>query len=131
MAKKDNSLIFAIDFDGTCVEHDYPAVGLDVEGAVEVLRALQSQGHRLILYTMRSGELLDAACRWFKERKIELWGVNENPEQREWTQSPKVYADYYIDDSALGCPIMFVDGVRRPVVCWAKVRSLLEYNRVL
>ena len=29
------SLIIAVDFDGTCVEHDYPAIGLDVEGAVK------------------------------------------------------------------------------------------------
>ena len=142
----NNSLIIAIDFDGTCVEHDYPSVGMDVEGAVETLRSLQAHGHQLILFTMRPGERLEAAkrwfkerqgtklddaVRWFKERKIELWSVNHNPEQKEWTESCKVYADYYIDDSALGCPIMFIDGVRRPVVNWAKVRSLLEYNRIL
>ena len=127
----DNNLVIAIDFDGTCVEHDYPAVGLEVEGAVETLRALIKRGHKLILFTMRSGEKLEAAVRWFRDRKIELWAVNENPEQRSWTSSPKVYADYYIDDSALGCPIMFIDGVRRPVVNWSKVRAMLEYNRVL
>lgn len=125
------SLIIAVDFDGTCVEHDYPAVGLDVEGAAETLRALNKRGHRLILYTMRSGAKLEAAQRWFKQHNIELWSANRNPEQEEWTESPKVYAHYYIDDSALGCPIMFIDGVRRPVVNWAKVRELLEYNRVL
>ena len=127
----DSRLIIAIDFDGTCVEHDYPAVGLEVEGAVETLRALNKRGHRLILFTMRSGEKLEAAERWFRDRKIELWAVNENPEQRSWTASPKVYADYYIDDSALGCPIMFIDGVRHPVVNWSKVRTMLEYNRIL
>lgn len=126
-----NSLVIAIDFDGTCVEHDYPDVGLDVEGAVDVLRALTAKGHRLVLYTMRSGAKLDAATRWFKERKIELWSINHNPEQAEWTESIKVYADYYIDDAALGCPIMFIDGVRRPVVNWSKVRTLLENNHVL
>ena len=128
---KDKGYIIAVDFDGTCVEHDYPAVGMEVEGAVEVLRALVKQGHRIILYTMRSGSKLDAAIKWFNDRKIELWAVNRNPEQEEWTESPKVYADMYIDDSALGCPIMFIDGVRRPVVCWAKVRTWLEYNRIL
>ena len=127
----DSNLVIAIDFDGTCVEHDYPAIGLEVEGAVETLRALNKRGHRLILFTMRSGEKLEAAVRWFRDRKIELWAVNENPEQRSWTTSPKVYADYYIDDSALGCPIMFIDGVRHPVVNWSKVRTMLEYNRVL
>ena len=124
-------MVIAIDFDGTCVEHDYPAVGLDVEGAVDTLRALNKRGHRLILYTMRSGDKLEAALKWFKERKITLWAVNRNPEQEEWTSSPKVFADIYIDDSALGCPIMFIDGVRHPVVKWAKVRTQLEFDGVL
>lgn len=128
---KDSRWTIAIDFDGTCVEHDYPAVGMDVEGAVDTLRALNKRGHRLILYTMRSGEKLETALKWFKERKITLWAVNCNPEQREWTESPKVFADLYIDDSALGCPIMFIDGVRRPVVKWAKVRTQLELDGVL
>lgn len=127
----EKNLVIAIDFDGTCVEHDYPSVGLEVEGAVETLRALVKHGHRLILFTMRSGERLEAAVRWFRDRKIELWAINENPEQKSWTASPKVYADYYIDDSALGCPIMFIDGVRHHVVNWSKVRQMLEYNRVL
>ncbi len=124
-------MIIAVDFDGTCVEHDYPDVGLDVEGAVETLSALTAKGHRLILFTMRSGAKLEAAERWFRDRKIELWAVNRNPEQREWTESTKVFADIYIDDSALGCPIMFIDGVRRPVIDWRKVRDLLVYNGVL
>ena len=128
---KDSGYIIAVDFDGTCVEHNYPAIGMEVEGAVDVLRALNKHGHRIILNTMRSGDKLDAAVKWFRDRKIELWGVNRNPEQEEWTSSPKVYADLYIDDSALGCPIMFIDGARRPVVKWSKVRTLLEYEGVL
>lgn len=124
-------LIIAVDFDGTCVEHDYPAVGLDVEGAVKTLRDINAKGHRIILYTMRSGAKLEAAQRWFKRHDIALWATNENPEQKEWTESTKVFADYYIDDCAVGCPIMFIDGVRRPVVNWAKVREFLEYHRVL
>ena len=128
---KDKGYIIAVDFDGTCVEHNYPAIGIEVEGAVEVLRALNKRGHRIILNTMRSGEKLDAAVKWFSDRKIELWSVNHNPEQEEWTSSPKVYADIYIDDSALGCPIMFIDGVRSPVVKWSKVRTMLENDGVL
>jgi hypothetical protein len=126
-----NSYVIAIDFDGTCVEHEYPSVGMDVEGAVETLRALSNKGHRLILFTMRSGDKLDKAVKWFKDRNIELWAVNENPEQKQWTESPKVFADVYIDDAALGCPIMFIDGVRRPVVNWRKVREQLEYHGYL
>jgi hypothetical protein len=128
---KDSGYIIAVDFDGTCVEHNYPAIGMEVEGAVDVLRTLNKRGHRIILNTMRSGEKLDAAVKWFRDRKVELWAVNRNPEQEEWTSSPKVYADLYIDDSALGCPIMFIDGLRKPVVKWSKVRTLLENDGIL
>lgn len=128
---KDKGYVIAVDFDGTCVEHNYPAIGMDVEGAVEVLRTLNKHGHRIILNTMRSGQRLEAAVRWFRDRKIELWAVNRNPEQECWTTSPKVYADIYIDDSALGCPLIFLEGVRRPVVNWSKVRQLLESDGMI
>ena len=128
---KDKGYVIAVDFDGTCVEHNYPAIGMDVEGAVEVLRELNKHGHRIILNTMRSGQRLEAAVRWFRDRKIELWAVNRNPEQDQWTSSPKVYADIYIDDSALGCPLIFLEGVRSPVVDWKRVRRALESDGVL
>lgn len=128
---KDKGCVIAVDFDGTCVEHNYPAIGMDVEGAVDVLRTLNKHGHLIILNTMRSGQRLEAAIRWFRDRKIELWAVNRNPEQEQWTSSPKVYADIYIDDSALGCPLIFLEGVRRPVVNWSKVRQLLESDGMI
>lgn len=128
---KDKGYVIAVDFDGTCVEHNYPAIGMDVEGAVEVLRTLNKHGHRIILNTMRSGQRLEAAVRWFRDRKIELWAVNRNPEQECWTSSPKVYADIYIDDSALGCPVRFIDGTSRPIVDWKSVRRVLESDGVL
>ena len=106
--------IIAIDFDGTVVTHAYPHMGMDA-GAVPVLN----------LYTMRSGQLLEKAVQWFKEQKIPLYAINENPGQKSWTSSPKVHADLYIDDSALGCPIRFMDGVARPVADWVKIRQQL------
>ena len=106
-----NALI-AVDFDGTVVTHAYPEIGDDA-GAVPVL------------YTMRHGKLLDDAIRWFRERGIPLYAVNENPSQQRWTSSPKVHADLYIDDSSLGCPIRFVDGVKRPVADWTRIREQL------
>lgn len=130
MAHRNNNICIAVDFDGTCVTHEYPHTGLDV-GAVPVLRELVESGCKLILCTMRSGELLERACDWFKKNGLPLYGVNSNPTQKEWTSSPKVYADIYIDDSALGCPIKFRDGVVRPFVDWVKVRELLVRDGIL
>lgn len=123
-------MIIALDFDGTIVTHEYPYVGDDI-GAVPVLKELIAAGHQLILFTMRSGKLLDDALAWFERNGIELYAVNENPEQKSWTSSAKVHANIYIDDCALGCPIRFEDGVRRPFVDWQKVREILAYNRVI
>ena len=105
------SKIIAVDFDGTCVTHEYPDVGEDV-GAVPVLRKLVQHGHRIILFTMRSGRSLVDAIKWFEQNDIPLFGVNTNPEQHTWTASPKPYAHIYIDDAALGCPL--TSNINRP-----------------
>lgn len=123
-------MIIAIDFDGTCVTHEYPRIGLTI-GAGPVLVSLVHKGHKLVLNTMRSGQELQDAVDWFKQYNIELYGVNENPTQKEWTSSPKVYADLYIDDAALGCPLTSTWGVARPYVDWGKVRQLLKEKGIL
>ena len=116
--------IIALDFDGTVVTHAYPEVGEDI-GAVAVLKELVAQEDKLILWTMRSSTLLEDAVAWFKKHDIPLWGINENPSQKEWTESPKLHADLLIDDSALGCPTCFLDGERRPAADWRRIRELL------
>ena len=51
-------LIIAVDFDGTIVEDAYPKIGKTRIFAFETLKRLQQDGHRLILWTYRSGCLL-------------------------------------------------------------------------
>ena len=124
-------MIIGIDFDGTCVTHDYPRIGKEI-GAIEVLKRLVEAGHKLILNTMRSGKELQDAIDWFNENGIELYGVNENPTQKRWTQSPKVYAHLYIDDAALGCPLRMNSALsERPFVDWEVVSFLLEDNAII
>ena len=117
-------LYIAVDFDGTCVTHEYPYLGQDV-GAVPVLKELVEQGHNLILYTMRSGKLEKEAVQWLKDNGIEHYAVNSNPTQKKWTKSPKIHADVYIDDGALGCPLVHSMRTSRPYVDWVKVREWL------
>ena len=114
-------MYIAIDFDGTCVTHDYPRIGKDIH-AIPVLKKLVSNGHKLILNTMRSGKELDDAVNWFKENNIELFGINENPTQKRWTNSPKVYAHMYIDDAAFGCPLLNIPEISdRSFVNWVSI----------
>jgi len=128
----NKEVYIAVDFDGTVVTHDYPLVGKDVPDAVDVLLDIQANGHKIILNTMRSDEKLEEAANWFKKRGIELYGVNENPSQKIWTKSPKIYAHRYVDDAAIGCPLIYnIDGVfydeefpihPRAYVDWVAVR---------
>lgn len=80
-----------------------------------------------------SNDILQDAIDWFKENEIPLWGINENPKQKEWTSSPKVYANIYIDDAALGTPLIYAkEGeLYRPYVDWNRMRTLLKIKGVL
>jgi len=118
-------MIIAVDFDGTCTTHEYPRIGRDI-GAEPVLKRLSAAGHSLILWTMRSDKYLEEAVQWFRARKIPLYGINSNPAQKEWTNSPKVYAHLYIDDAALGIPLcMPINAQERPFVDWQAVELML------
>jgi hydroxymethylpyrimidine pyrophosphatase-like HAD family hydrolase len=119
--------IIAVDFDGTVVTHEYPDVGNDVPYAVEVLKRLDANGVKIILWTMRHGAELQDAVDWYEKKGIPLFGVNQNPQQIEWTQSPKCYAQVYVDDAALGCPVKRpMNSTGRPFVDWQAVEKLLQ-----
>ena len=118
-------MYIAVDFDGTCVTHEYPRIGKDI-GAVPVLKKLSNSGHKIILNTMRSGKELAEAIKWFIDNDIPLFGANENPTQKSWTDSPKVHANVYIDDCGIGCPLTFDHAVSsRPFVNWVMVEEIL------
>lgn len=124
-------MIIAIDFDGTCVTHMYPSIGEDI-GAIPVLKDLIAEGHQLILFTMRGGTCLAKAVQWFTDNDIDLYGVNTNPTQSIWTDSPKAYAEIYIDDAALGVPLVRpVTKGERDHVDWSEIRKILTNSGVL
>lgn len=112
-----------IDFDGTVVTHDYPNIGKPI-GSVPVLKKLVENGHKLILFTMRSGEQLEEAVKWFSDMGIELYGIQKNPTQHTWTSSPKAYGQLIIDDAALGAPLKTdLDISKRPFIDWERVEN--------
>ena len=120
-------MYIALDFDGTLVTHESPEIGRDI-GAFELLRRIQKIPEvRLILNTMRSGESLARAVDCCLANGLQLFGVNSNPSQSEWTSSPKVYAHIYVDDVALGTPLVQARGLEeRDYVDWAKMGPMLE-----
>lgn len=96
----------AVDFDGTIVEHRYPEIGEERPFATETLRMLIKDHHRLILWSVREGKLLQDAVDWCHERGVDFWAVNRDyPEEEENKNnhfSRKIKADYFIDDRNIG-----------------------------
>ena len=124
--------IVAVDVDGTVVPFDWPGIS-DVDiGAERVLKRLVEAGHKLILWTVRSGPSLDCAVGWFARRNIPLWGINKNPTQHEWSDSPKAHAQVFIDDYALGAPLKWdLELSEKPFIDWRQVEIMLENKGLL
>ena len=97
----------AVDFDGTIVEHRYPEIGAERPFATDTLKMLIKDRHKVILWTVREGKLLDEAIAWCRERGVEFYAVNrEYPE--ETTKSNPYFSrklssvDIWIDDRNIG-----------------------------
>ncbi len=99
-------MVIAVDFDGTIVEHKYPSIGRELPFATETLKKLAEEGHRLILWTVREGRLLEEAVAFCRERGLEFYAVNRDYPEEEKGQnnhfSRKLKADLWIDDRNLG-----------------------------
>ncbi len=98
-------MVIAVDFDGTIVEHCYPSIGAERPFATDTLKLLMRDQHRLILWSVREGELLDEAVAWCRERGVEFYAVNRDYPEEQGSESDfsrKVKADLFIDDRNLG-----------------------------
>ena len=99
-------MTIAVDFDGTIVTHEYPQIGKEIPFAIQTLKMLQQDCHKLILWSVRKDELLEDAVRWCRERGLEFYAVNkEYPEeemQNNIFYSRKLKVDLWIDDRNVG-----------------------------
>ncbi len=114
----NDKLIIAVDFDGTIVEDAYPKVGKPMIFAFETLKKLQEEGHRLILWTYRSGDALDEAVKFCEDNGIFFYAVNKSFPEEEYkndrNRSRKIHADLFIDDRNIG-----------GFIGWGKIYQLL------
>lgn len=101
---KIDEMIIAVDFDGTIVEHRYPAIGKEIPFAFETLRMLLKDGHDLILWTYRDGELLKEAVDYCEANGVTFYAINNSypGEKYELNVSRKIHADLFIDDRSIG-----------------------------
>lgn len=99
-----NSKIIAVDFDGTLCENKWPEIGKSNEEVIEYLKNRQRSGDKIILWTCRTGDLLDKAVLWCSEQGLIFNAVNENlPETLEWMGGDKVEINRYFKDAPKGC----------------------------
>ncbi len=99
-------MTIAVDFDGTIVEHRYPEIGKELPFATQTLKMLIADRHKLILWSVREGKLLDDAVEWCRQRGVEFYAVNKDfPEEdlsKNQSFSRKLKADIWIDDRNIG-----------------------------
>jgi len=117
----------AVDIDGTIFEWaDFPNIGKPVPHAFRVLQRLQERGHQIIIWSVRHGDALDLAINEIRRHGIIPWAVNINHGQDEYSLSPKIDCETYIDDKALGCPLWWPNDAYKPYVDWQVVEEILE-----
>lgn len=99
-------MVIAVDFDGTIVTHEYPRIGREIPFAIQTLKMLKKDGHKLILWSVREGALLNEAIEWCRERGLEFYAANKDyPEEEVCNNnhySRKLKADVWIDDRNVG-----------------------------
>ena len=99
-------MTIAVDFDGTIVEHRYPEIGKEVPFATQTLKMLIEDRHKLILWSVREGKLLEDAVEWCRQHGVEFYAVNKDFPEEDLTKnqsfSRKLKADVWIDDRNIG-----------------------------
>ena len=118
--------VIVVDFDNTVCLDEWPYIGPVIPEAISVLKELQRNGHRLILFTQRnfdypicckelleyskdkresdSVDILSDAIQVFIDNNIRLDDTNKNNDWEYITHdySRKLFADYFIDDHNVG-----------------------------
>ena len=98
-------MTIAVDFDGTIVEHDYPKIGKEIPFAIDTLKRLQQNGHKIVLWSVREEKYLNEAIEYCRKRGLEFYAVNSEYPGASWSGSGvsrKLKADVYIDDRNVG-----------------------------
>ena len=130
-------MLIYLDFDGTVVEHAYPALGSDNPGATDVIRALQDAGHEIVLNTMRAdfndGTLEDALSYLNADKngllEINHYEVKKITPPAYPVTKPEFSKFLFLDDISKGTPLrpnlsltqgLMVDWriVRRDLILW-------------
>lgn len=126
-----------LDFDGTVVEHKYPKIGAYNEGCKEVIEALHSKGHEIILNTYRANinkkvlqDSIDYLNKLLSFKITEVTKQKINPPKWNFLQS-SIDQKLYIDDICEGCPLKPTIFHNSNWVDWSEVENQLKEHNIL
>ena len=122
-------MIIAVDFDGTIVENKYPRIGKEILFATDTLKALNKQGHQLILWSVRRGKQLEEAVAFCEERGVEFYAVNKSYPEEVFDEgiSRKINADIFIDDRNIGGMLSW--GAIYQMICPEQSGIVIQKNK--
>lgn len=97
MVKNTRKPIIAVDFDNTLFETDFKNVLSVNNDLISFLKSIRNE-IILILWTCRTGNLLNQAIETCKNKGLYFDCINCNHKSVPFKTSNKIYADIYIDD---------------------------------
>jgi hydroxymethylpyrimidine pyrophosphatase-like HAD family hydrolase len=117
--------VFAIDCDGTLFKWaKFPELGDEVPYAIGTVKRLIASGHAVYIWTCRGGEAIDPVKKRLKELGVKYSGINLRRSHHTYP-SQKIIADWYIDDKAIGCPLI-PQANGEPYVDWLAIEIFLR-----
>jgi hypothetical protein len=129
-----------LDFDGTVVEHHFPAIGAENPNAIKVISMLQLAGHDLVLNTYRADidlsyvhealNFLNSHPNLFKP--IETFLPKKLDPKNFNLENAKACNQLYIDDVAKGIPMRRNEALEYGMmVDWVALEKLLKKEQLI
>jgi hypothetical protein len=129
-----------LDFDGTIVEHHFPAIGAENPNAIKVISMLQLAGHDLVLNTYRADidlsyvhealNFLNSHPNLFKP--IETFLLKKLDPKNFNLENAKACNQLYIDDVAKGIPMRKNEALEYGMmVDWIALEKLLKKEQLI
>ena len=102
--RMEKGAVIACDFDGTLCRSAWPGIGEEISRTIKAAKLCRALGAKIILWTCREYEALDAAVAWCGERGLHFDAVNDNVQEildLYGVNSRKISVDEYWDDKAV------------------------------
>lgn len=80
----DSMAIYAVDFDGTLAYTRFPEIISANKKMVAFVKTLKAMGHKVILWTSRTGRDLQDAVEWCRQQGLVFDSVNKHLPEQEY-----------------------------------------------